>query len=105
MLSTLNPWLFSPLSLHTYMEGGIAAQDPGEVKEKLKVGMAESNARWKLAIGHHPMRSNGFWSDVADLRDSVEEVLAENGVTAYFNGHDHDLQHTAGRWLRCKLDP
>ena len=48
-------------------------------------------------FGHHPMRSNGYWGDVEDVRNSLEETLATNGVAAYFNGHDHDMQHTVVR--------
>ena len=43
------------------------------------------------------MRSNGYWGDVEDVRNSLEETLATNGVAAYFNGHDHDMQHTVVR--------
>ena len=60
----------------------------------LKKSMEASDARWKLVFGHHPMRSNGFWSDVNDVREALEMTVARGGAAAYFNGHDHDMQHT-----------
>lgn len=78
--------------------GGLAdASTPSaaDVASNLARDLAASNARWKLVFGHHPMRSNGFWRDETDdVRDALETTLVDGDVAAYFNGHDHDLQHT-----------
>ena len=76
---------------------GLSTQNATAGKSWLETGLQASNARWKLVFGHHPMRSNGYWGDVEDVRNSLEETLATNGVAAYFNGHDHDMQHTVVR--------
>ena len=75
--------------------GGLATQDPAAGKAELEAALKASDAKWKLVFGHHPMRSNGFWSDVRDVREALEATVARGGAAAYFNGHDHDMQHTS----------
>ena len=76
--------------------GGLGQQDADAGKDKLKSTLQDSDARWKLVFGHHPMQSNGFWGDVEDVRTALEDIIMQGGAAAYFNGHDHDLQHTPG---------
>ena len=84
--------------------GGLAdASTPSaaDVASNLARDLAASNARWKLVFGHNPMRSNGFWRDeTADVRDALETTLVDGDVAAYFNGHDHDLQHTRAELVK-----
>lgn len=63
-----------------------------------------SVARWKVAFGHHPLRSNGQHGDAGSYDGApgagaaVESFLLERvcgEVDLYLGGHDHDLQ-----WLR-----
>ncbi len=59
--------------------------------------LAASRAQWKIVIGHHPIYSGGEHGDTPELIQNILPLLHEHGVQAYFNGHDHDLQHlTAG---------
>jgi tartrate-resistant acid phosphatase type 5 len=73
--------------------GGIRQQSWDWQRKELRKSLKGSNARWKIAIGHHPLRSNGKHGDSRDLKNRLEPVLAENGVRAYFAGHDHNLEH------------
>jgi tartrate-resistant acid phosphatase type 5 len=59
----------------------------------LKAALATSKAQWKFVIGHHPIYSGGEHGDTAELIEHILPLLHEYGVQAYFNGHDHDLQH------------
>jgi tartrate-resistant acid phosphatase type 5 len=55
--------------------------------------LAASKAQWKIVIGHHPIYSGGGHGDTSELIKNVLPLLHEYKVQAYFNGHDHDLQH------------
>jgi len=59
----------------------------------LKTALEASNAQWKIVIGHHPIYSGGEHGDTSELIEHILPLLKEFGVQAYFNGHDHDMQH------------
>jgi acid phosphatase len=59
----------------------------------LDSALANSKSPWKIAIGHHPIYSGGQHGNTPELIRHVEPLLKHYGVQAYFNGHDHDLQH------------
>jgi acid phosphatase len=71
----------------------VATQDVPRQLEWLKAALAASAARWKIVIGHHPIYSGGEHGDTPELIENVLPLLLQHGVQAYFNGHDHDLQH------------
>jgi acid phosphatase len=52
-----------------------------------------SIAPWKIVIGHHPIFSGGQHGDTPYIVEHVLPLLEQYKVQAYFNGHDHDLQH------------
>ncbi len=58
-----------------------------------KGALAASTAQWKIVIGHHPIYSGGDHGDTPELIENLLPLLQEHKVQAYFNGHDHDLQH------------
>jgi acid phosphatase len=68
---------------------------PGDAAQLdwLEAKLRASRARWKIAIGHHPLYSGGMHGGSQLLRDAVEPLFLRYGVSAYINGHDHDLQH------------
>lgn len=45
-----------------------------------------------VAVGHHPIRSYGYYGDQARLVKFVKPVLDKHRVDIYACGHDHDLQ-------------
>lgn len=57
--------------------------------------LAASTADWKIVFGHFPIRSatTGEHGDTPALVASLLPILEKYGVSAYFNGHDHVLQH------------
>jgi hypothetical protein len=48
---------------------------------------------WLIAMGHHPLYSNGVHGDHAHLIEAWEPLFKEHKVDFYFCGHDHDMQH------------
>jgi acid phosphatase len=66
--------------------------------------LAGSQAKWKIAVVHHPIYSSGkvHGSDQR-LRAELEPLLLKYHVDAVFSGHDHTYWHqaTAGSSLFC----
>ncbi len=58
----------------------------------LERALSNSRAAWKIVVGHHPIYSGSHGGE-AFLLERVAPLLERHGVQAYFNGHDHDLQH------------
>lgn len=81
----------------------VAAQDVPKQLAWFKSALAASTARWKIVFAHHPIYSGGEHGDQPELIEAVLPLLHEYNVHAYFNGHDHDLQHlkTGGVNLFC----
>ncbi|KAK9862760.1 hypothetical protein WJX84_003264 [Apatococcus fuscideae] len=72
--------------------GGIAEQSwPSQVRE-LEYRLSRSKARWKIVVGHHPVRNNRM-PPIPTLMQDLEPLLRKYGVRAYFSGHEHCLQH------------
>jgi acid phosphatase len=55
--------------------------------------LANSKAEWKIVVGHHPVYSSGMHGDTKALIRRIRPLFKKYGVQAYFNGHDHDLEH------------
>ncbi len=88
------------------------------IKEQqwLKNALEESDARWKIVMGHHPLYTSGAHASegtVNNLRKVLEPILIENRVPLYLAGHDHGYERFApiqgvqyivsggaGAWLR-----
>lgn len=51
---------------------------------------------WKLAFGHHPLRSSGLHglhpTELIPLQDTVEPIFERCGVDVALAGHDHHLE-------------
>ena len=73
--------------------GNVKSQDVPRQMAWFKAALAASTARWKIVVGHHPIYSGGMHGDTPYLVKHVLPLLEKHGVQAYFNGHDHDLQH------------
>lgn len=71
----------------------VITQDVPKQLEWFKSALAASKAQWKVVFGHHPIYSGGEHGDQPELIKNVLPILQENNIHAYFNGHDHDLQH------------
>lgn len=63
----------------------------------LDEAMKKSTAKWKIAVGHHTMRSVSDHGDTEELLQLLLPVLKVNGIDFYINGHDHCLEHISSR--------
>jgi tartrate-resistant acid phosphatase type 5 len=70
-----------------------ATQDVPKQLAWFKDALGASTAQWKIVVGHHPIYSGGGHGDTPELIKTVLPLLQAHKVQAYFNGHDHDLQH------------
>jgi acid phosphatase len=59
----------------------------------LEAALAASTAPWKIVVAHHPVYSGGEHGDTPYIIAHILPLLLKHKVQAYFNGHDHDLQH------------
>lgn len=65
-----------------------------EQLEWLEETLSESDADWKIVVGHHPIYVGSVrYSDNPRLVELLVPMFEEHGVQAYFAGHDHNLQH------------
>ena len=74
----------------------VRTQDVPKQLAWFKSALAASTAPWKIVIGHHPIYSGGGifgHGDTAELITDILPLLQQYKVQAYFNGHDHNLQH------------
>jgi acid phosphatase len=75
------------------IRANVISQDvPGQLAW-FKAALNGSKAQWKVVFAHHPIYSGGEHGDQPELIESILPLLREHNVHAYFNGHDHDLQH------------
>ena len=58
----------------------------------LSNALEHSQTRWKIAIGHHTIRSGGEHGDNSTLQDVLEPLFAKYHLDFYICGHDHDLE-------------
>jgi len=54
--------------------------------------LAQSKARWKIVLGHHPLYSGGEHGDNETLQYLLEPLFTKYRVDFYLCGHDHDLE-------------
>ena len=81
------------LDFEEKIHDNVVTQDVPKQLAWFKDSLAASTAQWKIVIGHHPIYSGGEHGDQPEIIENVLPLLQEHNVHAYFNGHDHDLQH------------
>lgn len=67
----------------------IKAQDPMAQLAWLERELAEPGITWRIVVGHHPIWSNGWHGDSADMAAEVLPLLRRHKVPLYLSGHDH----------------
>ncbi|TVU47792.1 hypothetical protein EJB05_07401, partial [Eragrostis curvula] len=84
---------------HHYDWRGVAPRDKylANLLKDLDDALRSSTARWKIAVGHHTMRSVSEHGDTKELLKLLLPVLKNNDVDFYINGHDHCLEHISSR--------
>ncbi|XP_071716376.1 purple acid phosphatase 3-like isoform X2 [Rutidosis leptorrhynchoides] len=80
---------------HTYDWRGVLPREQylSNVLMEIDMALEESNAKWKIVIGHHTIFSAGNHGNTQELVDQLLPILEANAVDLYINGHDHCLQH------------
>ncbi|XP_050215708.1 purple acid phosphatase 17 [Mercurialis annua] len=86
---------FSNAEGHKYDWRGISSRKSyiANLIEDLELALSKSNAKWKIVVGHHAIRSIGHHGDTQELVNKLLPVLTANKVDFYMNGHDHCLEH------------
>uniref|UniRef100_A0A0A9CJ67 acid phosphatase n=1 Tax=Arundo donax TaxID=35708 RepID=A0A0A9CJ67_ARUDO len=59
--------------------------------------LTQSEADWKIIVGHHPISSGCEHGNTTELEQLLRPVLEAHGADMYVNGHDHCLQHITSR--------
>ena len=73
----------------------IAGDRSGEQRAWLEQALADSQARWKVAVMHHaPYSSSPKRGSYTEIRDIVQPLFAEHGVQLVLTGHDHLYERT-----------
>ena len=86
------------------LHGNAKSQDVPAQVAWLEAALKASVASWKIVIAHHPVYSGGQHGDTPYIIEHILPLLEKYQVTAYFNGHDHDLQHLqAGKVMVVNL--
>lgn len=86
---------------YTLLGSSPRRQQQMKQREWLERALRQSNARIKIAFGHHPVysvRTKGSYYGMPDL----DALLFDHGVTAYVNGHDHCMYHISAPDWRGK---
>ncbi|KAI3975863.1 hypothetical protein MKX01_030708 [Papaver californicum] len=95
-----------PVAGQTYDWRGVAPRKSyiaTQLKE-VKTALEQSNAKWKIVVGHHTIRTAGIHRDTEELVEQLLPILEENNVDLYINGHDHCLQHISSTKRNGKLE-
>ncbi|MFY7786343.1 MAG: metallophosphoesterase, partial [Thermoflexibacteraceae bacterium] len=72
----------------------LSKQDTAAQKKWLNETLANSKAKWKIVIGHHPLYTSGKrLGKTQDIINAFDKVFQQHKVDVYFAGHEHDLQH------------
>jgi hypothetical protein len=84
------------LAHKSYYPEGWRATEAERQHKWLRQALASSKAKYKIVIGHHPMYSSGESSgrDEAVIRQQLDGILRDHGVTAYMSGHHHHYERS-----------
>lgn len=66
--------------------------------EQLEAELSESDAEWKLVIGHHPLFSTGEHYEgepecLQRMQQQLMPIFSKYKIPTYFCGHEHSLEH------------
>ncbi|KAJ1399923.1 Metallo-dependent phosphatase-like [Sesbania bispinosa] len=80
---------------HVYDWRGILPREQyiSNLIKDVDLALKQSNAKWKIVVGHHAIRSAGYHGDTEELVKQLLPILEANNVDLFMNGHDHCLQH------------
>ena len=95
---TIETWVLDTDPIHR----GDSLDQTEPQRRWLAETLADSEARWKVVIGHHPILSGGEHGADPNVSQWLRPIFAEAGVHLYISGHDHDLQlhRSDAGWLQ-----
>jgi 3',5'-cyclic AMP phosphodiesterase CpdA len=71
------------------IDAGVEEDYPAQL-EWLDEALADSDARWKIVYGHHPLYGHDLRrGHQLSMIERVEPILVRHGVDLYVAGHDH----------------
>ncbi len=56
--------------------------------------LKQSNARWKIVFGHHPIYASGVYGSNPNFIQTFTPLFHKYGVQLYINGHEHHYERT-----------
>jgi len=60
----------------------------------IESSLKNSDADWKIVVGHHPVYSGGKHGGAKELYSNFKPLFEKYGVQMYICGHDHDIQYS-----------
>lgn len=78
---------------HEYPD--VVNQDPQQQVEWIDKTLENSNSKWKIVVGHHPIYSYSKKkpAETAQMQSRVADIFNKNKVDISFSGHVHTFQH------------
>lgn len=71
----------------------VLTQNTGEQLKWIDSVLANSNAKYKIVSGHHPVYSYGEHGQTIELVQQLKPILEKYNVNLYLAGHEHDMQY------------
>lgn len=71
----------------------VSPQQADQYLAAVEAMLSTSTATWLVVAGHYTIYSVADHGNTASLIARLAPLLQRHGVVAYFNGHDHVLQH------------
>jgi 3',5'-cyclic AMP phosphodiesterase CpdA len=60
----------------------------------LTTQLQQSDAPWKIVVGHHPLYTSGLHLGSRFLRRKLMPLFQQHGVALYINGHNHNYERS-----------
>jgi predicted MPP superfamily phosphohydrolase len=91
-----------PARYYTYQENGVqffvldtnGNADWTHQLAWLEQQLKQSQARWKIVYGHHPIYASGVYGSNPDFIRTFTPLFQKYSVQLYINGHEHHYERT-----------
>lgn len=93
-------WIDTPRLIDKYINNPEEYPDVGtasmeEELEWIEITLSNSEAKWKVVMGHHPVYAGTYKDDIerSDLQKRLQPLLDKYNVDFSIGGHVHNFQH------------